>query len=253
MAKKRKRKRTYTPPAAKPEGASSASAAKAPEKAPAKVRGAPPQRRQHKEEARRARERAIKRYRRRAALRRVVTLVVVAAVVAGVFWFLTRVGTPDLSGEAVAAAEDAGCSPMERQDDLGGGHDQPYTYPTRPATSGRHDPSPLAAGVYDTPQPEEKLVHSMEHAYAVVYYANEGPDAATEEVVTALTEAATDEEKVILAPYAGLPQGTSVTFAAWNYLMTCPSSIEPGQATTIANAWIEAFRGENHAPEPGVA
>ncbi len=247
MAKKRKRKRPYTPPAAKPSAAASASETKAPAKA------APPQRRQYKEEARRARERAIKSYRRRAAIRRVVTVVGIAALIAGIFWFLTRVGTPELSEETVAAAEAAGCSPMERQQDFGGGHEQPYAYEDVPATSGRHDPSPLDAGVYESPQEEAKLVHSMEHAYAVMYYTAEEPDATPEEVVGALTEAATDEEKVILAPYAGLPEGTSVAFAAWNYLMTCPSTIEPAQATTIANGWIEAFRGENHAPEPGAA
>ena len=244
MAKKKRKKRPYTPPAPKAATAT-ATATDAP------ARPAPPARRQNKEEARRARERALRQLRRRQALRRVSTIVVVAVVVGGVFFLLTRVGTPELSEEAVAAAEAAGCSPMERQTDHGGGHDAPYEYPDRPATSGRHDPSPLPAGVYTEPQPEERLVHSLEHGYAVLYYRAEDPEAAPEDVRTALEGLADDdEEKVIVAPYPALPEGTSVAFAAWNYLMTCPGTIEPGQVRTIGESWIDTFRESATAPEP---
>jgi hypothetical protein len=245
MAKKRKpKKRPYTPPAAPKAQAAVADAAPA-----------APARRMHKEEARQARERALKLYRRRNRARRVITFVAVLAVVYGVFFLLTRVGTPELPDAALASAKGAGCSGLVPQPDRGGGHAPPYEYPDKPATSGSHDPSPFDAGVYGDPIPEERAVHSLEHAYVIMYYRAEGPRALSDEALSALealaeTDGGEPEEKVILAPYAELPAGTTLAFAAWNNLLTCPAAVEPDVATTIGQAFIDEFRGANFAPEP---
>lgn len=247
MAKKRKpKKRPYTPPAA-------------PKAQAAAVEAAPtaPARRMHKEEARKARERALKAYRRRARARRVITFAVVIAVVYGAFFLLTRVGTPELSEEALTTAKAAGCSGLVQQPDRGGGHAPPYEYQEQPATSGPHDPSPWEAGVYPEPITEERAVHSLEHAYVVMYYRAEGPRALSDEALTALedlaeTEDGEPEEKVIVAPYPDLPAGTTIAFAAWNYLLTCPATVEAGDVTTVGQAFIDGLRGSSHAPEPNV-
>ncbi|MCA1727721.1 MAG: DUF3105 domain-containing protein [Actinobacteria bacterium] len=243
--KRKKRKRPYTPPAPR------AGVVTAPE-AEAAAPKAPPARRQNKEEARRARERALRQLRRREALRRAFTVVTIAVVVGALFFFLTRVGKPGLSEETVTAAKAAGCSSLQEQTDEGGGHDQPYTYTEQPATSGRHDPSPLVGGIYTEPQAEAQVVHAMEHGYVVIYYLADGDNAVSDDVLTALENAAEDEEQVILAPYAELPAGTTVAYAAWNYLMTCPGSVTPAQVPTITAGFIDALRDADTAPEKSV-
>lgn len=244
MAKKRKpKKRPYTPPAAPKAQAAAADAAPA-----------APARRMHKEEARLARERALKMYRRRNRARRVTTFVVVLAVVYGVFFLLTRVGTPELPDAALASAKSAGCSGLVQQPDRGGGHNPPYVYTDSPATSGAHDPSPWDAGVYGDPIAEERAVHSLEHGYVIVYYRPDGPRAPSDEVLTALealgeTDEGEPETKVIVAPYAELPAGTTVAFTAWRWMLTCPGTIEPALATEIGTAFIDELRESGSAPE----
>ncbi|MEX2457822.1 MAG: DUF3105 domain-containing protein [Actinomycetota bacterium] len=247
MAKKRKpKKRPYTPPAA-PKGQAAV------ETAPAA-----PARRMHKEEARKARERALKAYRRRNRARRVITLVVVVTVIYGVFFLLTRVGTPELPDAALASAKGAGCSGLVPQPDRGGGHPAPpYVYEDKPATSGPHANAAYEAGVYGDPIPEERAVHSLEHAYVIAYYRADGPRALSDEALTAMeslgeTEDGEAEEKVIVAPYPDLPAGTTLAFAAWNYLLTCPATVEAGDVTAVGQAFIDGLRGSSHAPEPNV-
>jgi hypothetical protein len=246
MAKKRKpKKRPYNPPA--PKAAPAGATPDAP------VPKTPAVRKQNKEEARRARERAIRSMRRRAAIRRAVTFVVVIAVAAALFLFLTRIGKPKLSDETLAAAEAAGCTGLVEQPDRGNDHTGPFVYEDHPATSGNHDGgNTVAAGVYTEPQLEERTVHSMEHGYAVIYYRAGEQDALPDQVLDALTEAVQDEEQTILAPYAQLPDGVDLAFAAWDYLMTCPGSVTPAQATTLASGWIEALRDARTAPEASV-
>lgn len=241
MAKKRKRR--PSPPGQPPAPGARQAAA----------------RRAHKEEARRAREDAAKRARRSDAIRRSLTLGVVVAIAIGVYLYLTRAGAPGTIPEtALAAAEAAGCDPEPRvpaTDAPGDLHlepGQPYTYDQHPATSGYHDPSslPPTPHVYTTPVPETQAVHNLEHGYVLIYYRPDGRDALPKAVVDDLTSLVGGEEKVIMAPYGELPGSESLALAAWNKLWTCPSTVTPDQATTVAKGFIEAYRGTSNAPEP---
>lgn len=45
-----------------------------------------------------------------------------------------------------------------------------YQYNSNPPTSGPHLPTWVKAGIYDTPQSEGELIHSLEHGYVIVSY-----------------------------------------------------------------------------------
>ena len=47
-----------------------------------------------------------------------------------------------------------------------------------------------------------------------------------------------------------LPLVTSFALLAWNKLWSCPSTINPDQAKTMTQGFIQAYRGTGNAPEP---
>jgi hypothetical protein len=213
-----------------------------------------------KELARRARETAVKSARRRRAYRRTLQVAVLTAITVGVYLFLTMAGAPgDVPESALRAAEAAGCGEVETPTGAPArGHLAPgetLTYEQHPATSGDHDPAPLPSDphVYTTPVEETAAVHNLEHAYVLIYYRAEGPEALPAEVVDELTLLAESETKVIMAPHPSLEEGTSLALAAWNKLWECPSGVGASQARTIASGFIEAYRGTSNAPEPRAA
>lgn len=213
---------------------------------------------ERKDQVRRAREMALRRIRRRRAVKRVAWMGGLSAVTFVAFLLLTRVGGPQpIPQSALAAASDAGCGEIQTPaaSAPGGLHLSPgqsYTYPEHPATSGQHDPSPLPGDphVYDSPVPETRAVHNLEHAYVLVYYRADGPDALPQAVVDRLSSLARAQDKVIMAPYPDLPSGTSLALAAWNKLWECPAAVTADQARTIASGFIQAYRGTSNAPEP---
>lgn len=238
--KKRKRKVQYTAPAAPP----------------------PPQARQErKEAARRERERIFRSARRRQLTRRAVRWTALVVAVAAVTGFVSYRVLQDrtLIQRADAAASDIGCGEIEELPNEGRAHLQPGsaapTYATTPAASGPHSPSTLAPGVevYDEPVPEVQAVHNLEHAYVLIYYRADGPEALDDEVREALAGLAEGQTKVILAPYPELPEGTSLAFVAWTKLQECPAVTDADQAILAAEGFIKRYRGTTNAPEPSAA
>ncbi len=216
---------------------------------------------ERKDQVRRAREIALRRIRRRRAVKRAAWMGGLGAVTFVAFLLLTRVGGPQpIPQAALAAASDAGCGEIQTPaaSARGGLHLSPgesYTYSEHPATSGQHDPSPLPGDphVYDSPVPETRAVHNLEHAYVLIYYRANGPDALPQAVVDGLASLARAQDKVIMAPYPDLPNGTSLALAAWNKLWACPAAVTADQARTIASGFIQAYRGTSNAPEPRAA
>lgn len=213
---------------------------------------------ERKDEARRARETALRRARRARTTRRAAW---VGALGVGTFvalYLVLRVGAPKpIPDAALAAAEAAGCGEVQTpaasapsSQHLSRG--EAYTYPDHPATSGFHDPSPLPPepNVYTEPVQETQAVHNLEHAYVLIYYRADGPDALPEDVVERLTSLAESEDKVLMAPYPQLDEGTSLALAAWNKLWECPATVTADQARAIASGFVEAYRGTSNAPEP---
>jgi Protein of unknown function (DUF3105) len=218
----------------------------------------PGARQERKEMARRERERIVRASRRRRLLARAGRWAAVAAVLAGISGFVGYRFMQDrtLLRRADAAAEALGCGEIQSPASEGRGHLQPGSpppeYGTTPATSGTHSPSTLPPDVhvYEEPIPQPLAVHNLEHAYVIIYYRAEGQASIPQNVRTDLAELAEGQEKVILAPNPELPEGTSLTFAAWTKLQECPRVTDAGAAVLAAEGFIKRFRGTSNAPEP---
>jgi hypothetical protein len=260
--KKRRRHRRPAGAASRPPSSTSRAAPDATEDAPVgrSQRHSRPRadRQVRKRQVRADREAVLRAQRRRDTVRRFVRSAAVATVVVGGFLFLTRVGGPKpVPKAALDAARAAGCSGVQTPatsapplPHLTSGAS--YNYPQEPATSGYHDPSTVAGGVYTEMPPETHLVHSLEHAFVNIYYRSSGDHALPSDVVTALAAVARNDPKhhVILTPHTSLPDGVDLAVAAWNKLVTCPNTVTADQATAIARGFITAFQCTSNAPEP---
>ncbi len=65
--------------------------------------------------------------------------------------------------------------PGSRMDDQGREHVTPeavaaFAYNSNPPTSGPHLPTWVKAGIFDRPQSEGELIHSLEHGYVIISY-----------------------------------------------------------------------------------
>lgn len=162
---------------------------------------------------------------------------------------------------AVAAKlDDLGCTPDERQEDLGGGHldggalaqSPPDTlYPDRPASSGQHVGSVFMTGVYDQTIEERVLLHNLEHGYVNVFYTADAP----EEQVTALKEYAQEQidgpfKKIIVSQWDGEMSDPEANFAftAWLFRQTC----EEFDPDVFAQFLADHHSGAGEAPEKTV-
>jgi hypothetical protein len=243
-----------------------------PEARSTRRREAPPpvsNRQARKEQARRERERRIKRARRARRIRRAVRWGLILGLVGGAAGAIFYVNTRPLFLEDPASARAAaalGCGEegdgsIEESGAAGAAqhlaaNEPPPEYASTPATAGRH-----AATTYQGPavlqEPvnpvlETNLVHNLEHAYVIMYYRADGDGALPEETVERLTEIAERENKVLLAEYPSMPEGTSLAFTAWNKLLPCPEigGDQTDQVVTVAEGFIEQYRGTSNAPEP---
>jgi hypothetical protein len=160
-----------------------------------------------------------------------------------------------LAPMAEQAAQQARCTDVIQTPDEGQSHlqegDPPPEYRTTPAASGPHDPGILPPGVsvYHEPIDETTAVHSLEHAYVLLYYRPEDPTVAPE-VIGVLEGLAREFEKVIVAPHAGLPEEVGFALVAWRRLQRCPPSIAVEDAETMARSFVLRFAGTDVAPEP---
>jgi Protein of unknown function (DUF3105) len=142
------------------------------------------------------------------------------------------------------------------------------SYPTTPPASGPHDPTPWNAGVQGSPPPIYQVIHSMEHAAAVVWY---DPSAPSEDIARLKTFyrdylASTDGAgaKIIVAPYsypeggsAGrLPGGVEMALVAWHRMQTCAQVSIPAAFGFTSRYALPPFPGQHYrgaAPEPQTA
>ncbi|GAC1654851.1 MAG: hypothetical protein NVS9B1_06760 [Candidatus Dormibacteraceae bacterium] len=148
----------------------------------------------------------------------------------------------------------AACDSAATQSDRGNPHINTiaHDYADHPATSGPHFPVPLPPqpAVYTAPWPESRAVHNLEHGYVLVYYRAAGTAALPEPVVAALAAAVPGQRKVLMAPYADLPAGKALAFAAWDVLQLCSSEVTVDEARAKLTAFVGAHRESPVAPEP---
>lgn len=230
------------------------------------ARAEPSNRQLRKEQARRERDRRIRQARRRRRLGRVAKWTTALVVIGGIgygIWYLTTRPTT-LNDEAQAAMTRLGCEGegvMEPANETpaGASHlvegEPPPDYRTDPPTSGKHAPATLPAepSVYQEPLAGDQLaqaVHNLEHAYVIAWYRPDGPDALDQSVVDALTGYAESQNKVILAPYPDLPEGSSFALTAWTKLVRCPATSSSDDVLAITEGFVEEYRGSGDAPEP---
>jgi len=214
-------------------------------------------RRERKDEVRRAREAERKRVARLAAFRRAMIFAGIGVLVLLGLTYLNRAASSKpLSAAAQSAATAAGCGPLQTPASSapGGLHlseGQSYSYSEHPATSGYHDPTPLPGQprVYQAPVPETKAVHTLEHGSVIMYYRAPADGGISQDVVNALTPVANGNHATYLIPYPDLPDGSALAYTAWNKLLTCPKSITPEQATTLAQGFVDSFACTSNAPE----
>jgi Protein of unknown function (DUF3105) len=224
---------------------------------------------ERKEEARRQRV-ELQRKMARSRRNRKVALGVVAVLVAGVAAFaLTRpqeaLATPaDLLENVDQARQTAGCGPVEdvgsyKPKSLDRGHvttPPPLSgYASVPPASGPHNPIPYGAGVYSTPPPIDRVIHSLEHGAAIVWYAPDVSGKELDRIRTFYEGHTVAGSRVIVAPYdypdqgaAGtLPAGTQMALVAWHNVQKCAN-------VNLAAAFgfpQRPYKGE--APEAGAA
>lgn len=80
--------------------------------------------------------------------------------VAGMIWVFRMIMTP---------------APGTRMEDQGREHvaiaqSEAFAYNSNPPTSGPHNENWVRAGIYDTPQHDALLIHSLEHGYVIISY-----------------------------------------------------------------------------------
>jgi hypothetical protein len=119
------------------------------------------------------------------------------------------------------------------------------SYPSVPPASGPHAPTPLDAGVYRTPPPIDRAIHSLEHAAVIVWF---DPSVASSQGVgdiEAFFSRGNERNHVIVAPYdyakageAGeLPAGQTMALVAWHHVRLCAQPSLP-----VAYAFVHDYR-----------
>ncbi|MGH2528475.1 MAG: DUF3105 domain-containing protein [Actinomycetota bacterium] len=207
--------------------------------------GERPTKAQRKEEARRQRMQ-IERRMARSRRNRWIALGVAVALAAGATVFLATRPRPEtqdpaeLLSAAPQAAQAAGCDEVRNVGEYeppnldaahigaeGGPAAMPplSTYPSVPPASGPHAGQTLPAGVYSSPPPIDRLIHSLEHGAAIVWY-SPGAEVARIENFYGSSNAGS---RVIVAPYGypdqgpagSLPPGTEMVLVAWHHVESC--------------------------------
>jgi uncharacterized protein DUF3105 len=225
--------------------------------------GRRPTKAERREEARLKREEIQRKMASRRRNRTIgLVLVVLALVVTVVAVFLTSGGdgtsdgdipsTETLLAQAAAAKDAAGCDDVQETPNYADAPgDDPAidhqhigsagmlsapdlsTYATIPPASGPHDPTPLSAGIYDSPPDVYQTIHSLEHGAVIIWYAPGTTGKALDDLLAFYGQPGTDvgQAKIIIAPYdypdqgdAGqLPAGVQMALVSWHRLQTCSS------------------------------
>jgi hypothetical protein len=124
------------------------------------------------------------------------------------------------------APDDSGIG--TRQADAGNPHiaegTQGTGYTSVPATSGPHwssADSPGPWGVYTSAQPQERMIHNLEHGGVVIWYQPGKLDAAGVKALTDFVnqQITTERFKVILVPWSGSDFGHPIAVTAWDWLL----------------------------------
>jgi Protein of unknown function (DUF3105) len=245
---------------------------------------------ERRDEARRQREELQRKMakRRRGRLWAGVALVLAAALIVGLLVLQPFAGASpqDILATAAAAEKTSGCSQVKTiepyggvpADDpnskdrihIGGTADFPTapplsSYASVPPTSGPHNPTPLHAGVYQTPPPVDQTIHSLEHGAAIIWYDPSATGPALDEIEKfysqKLASQNVSQDRVIVAPYnypdqgaAGhLPDGVDMALVSWHRLETCTNVSLPAAFNFTSRYAFPTFDGITYLGESPLA
>ncbi len=116
----------------------------------------------------------------------------------------------------------------------------PQNYAQTPPVGGAHSASWQNCGIYDSPVPEEKGVHSLEHGAVWITYRPNLP----EEDVERLRVLTRGHSHMLLSPYPGLP--APVVASAWGAQLQLNAVDEPALLRFISD-----YERGRQTPEPG--
>lgn len=152
-------------------------------------------------------------------------IIFVAAVLGLGFWLFqtSKVDPTDLPGQTF---ENQGQTHIAE-----GSIDHP-TYNSNPPTSGWHWPQPAAWGIYKTTEPDERLVHNLEHGGIWISYKPD-LDANT---IAQLEDMAKRYRKVIVEPRAA--NDANISLAAWTHLENI-DSFDEGEIMKFIDAYYD--------------
>lgn len=163
-----------------------------------------------------------------------LAVLMVAAIAA--LWYWNR--QEQVAFEPDTPAGEAVLTTVETFPDQGREHvspGQPVDYDSDFPTSGPHDPTPVSPGVYAQEQPQEKLVHSLEHGNIVIYY--DEPDEATLQTLEGWANQFPGAwDGIVAVPKPGL--GESIVLTAWTKKLVLPH-FDPDTAASF----IDEYRG----------
>ncbi|HWI52028.1 MAG TPA: DUF3105 domain-containing protein [Symbiobacteriaceae bacterium] len=156
--------------------------------------------------------------------------ILVVGVVGLIGLFVWRVLADSQDVPAMEKADKAGCTHSPVTVQIEGMETVPCTsadhvaegsgvkYDSDPPLAGRHWPSWINPGFYKADQPKEKLVHSLEHGYIVVYY---------------------DETKLSAQEMTGLRDLAAKYNGQWDGVVAVPR--KDGKNALILTAWEHAL------------
>lgn len=173
--------------------------------------------------------------------------------------YIHRLGGEEraLLAEAPEAAGVAGCGSITTTPPYPGGLDRSHigagdvptqpslsSYPSLPPASGPHGGSTMPAGVYRSPPPMDRVIHSLEHG-AVVIWVDASSDEPEIAEIRSFFARGDQRNHVIVAPYdypeegsAGrLPQGKEMALVAWHRVRLCDAASLP-----VAYDFVYRFR-----------
>lgn len=161
-----------------------------------------------------------------------------ALALGGLILWVLQQGQAYAAFQAAARRGQPALQRVEMFPDEGRAHLAPgerWAYRTDPPTSGPHSPDAVDPGFYTTPQPPERLVHSLEHGHIVIYYDDPEPEALrTLQTWARMFNGPWDG--VVVVPRPG--QGRAIILTAWTRRLR----LEAFDADAAA-AFIDAFRG----------
>lgn len=193
--------------------------------------------RKHEEE----RKKIDQEEKRKNIIKWVIIGVITVLIGVGVFWIIKESNKP-LPGQEV---EDQGRGHIEQKEW------EKFNYKSNPPTSGPHDAVWTNTGIYDQPQADGHLVHSLEHGYVILSYNCDklSDQNSCDTVKKQLADIAHVKLwKIVVTPRPNLDVPLALT--AWDriekFKTVGNSGLTDSQKTQV-QAFIDAFR--DHGPE----